>query len=1016
MSSDPADYYQRGLSFLSDKPPNLIKALSLIRKAKFLFDQNGNDRESEAAQDKIFYVYMSIVEKEYNQAQNLLTIASYEKALAKAIDAFSHLEKSHPKYTQKTSRKIQNLIEQIGIELLYDVERNQNSTSINESLSKLHYVERVVLEVFYPQLKPFGDSVELPENFIQEIQDKRKIQRAFINLYESLGNLAKKEGKRYIQEGNITQGASSIDLAKKLYQSANFSQRIKDLEPIYQKIYESQGDLAYTYAETLVEDNRLEKARHQLKKARKLYTLSTNSKKQKAAEDQYLDISVKLGNQYLEDAEKALQLNDLKSTIDYLKLANDFFRKINHKKLTQKTEQKLHSVYTLLGDQELSLSDKIDSNTLVMEHLEKFNSEEYSFQSEFFIISEIISLKLQRLHGASYYYQKARNEIQFKKVERKIQTETEKIANLYLNQGKKDIKYRHYEKAHIHLKKSIFYFQKDTRRISTIKSMIQKFKSKIDPKKLERIKNSLIQYNEIVSEKIAGIKSTPSGKMPGEIKDQQFRCKNCGDWVPAYFYDSIQERCIDCRSKIQCDECRKAIGPNQIYQKCFECNSIFCLDCSERVFDFIQKKCLSCRIIQECDICQREVKPTESFSECANCHKICCDSHYDHKQGLCIECRKVYTCKNCKRELDQEDAFLCDVGNQIFCAEHFDIGRNTCLEHRKEEICAKCGTIIKKEEPANKCKNCEFMYCTNHFSEFHEMCVVCLPKLECSICSTDLTNEKFFQCMDCSKVLCKSHYNSATARCLECAEKLSSTPSVGILTGQNSTQNTSEVYTLQANTIQPIISKYNRGEVLESEEISFLMQHQINLPSIEEKYVNIGNIENKMVLIREKDDKPYVVIVPDSPIHLDAKYYGDLFRKLIEFLPEVPETIDGMTSIVNLLFYAANNPRWVQIYETLRQTLLKIAIEVLQVLVLVFRKANIEAIYQTISNSALQDIFAGINVKEALKFIQTNDSEDEIGLFSSDERLDQLLKVLYNLYKGKVLRAAEILALFEILP
>ncbi|MHA1110812.1 MAG: hypothetical protein ACTSRE_06890 [Promethearchaeota archaeon] len=1016
MSSDPADYYQRGLSFLAEKPPNLIKALSLIRKAKLLFDQNGNDRESEAAQDKIFYVYMSIVEKEYNQAKNLLTIASYEKSLAKAIDSYSHLEKSHPKYTQKTSRKIQNLIEQIGIELLYDVERNQNKTSLSESLSKLHYVERIMLDVFYPQLKPFGDSAELPENFIQEIQDRRKIQRAFINLYESLGNLAKKQGKEYIQAGNITQGASSIDLAKKLYHAANFSQRIKDLKPTYQKIYESQGDLAYTYAETLVEDNRLEKARHQLKKARKLYSLSTNSKKQKAAEEQYLDISVKLGNQYLEDAEKALQLNDLKSTVDYLKLANDFFKKINHKKLTQKTEQKLHSVYTLLGDQELSLADAINSTTLLMEHMEKFNSEEYSFQSQFFITSEIISLRLQRLHGASYYYQKAHNEIQSKKTERKIQTETEKIAILYLNQGKKDIKYRHYEKAHIHLKKSIFYFQKDNRRITAIKSMIQKIKPKINLQKLERIKNSLIQYNEIVSEKIAGAKPATYGKMPGEMQDQQFRCKNCGDWVPAYFYDSIQERCIDCRSKIQCDECRKLIGPNQIYQKCIECNSIFCLECSERVFDFIQKKCLSCRIIQECDICQREAKPTESFSECSNCHKVCCDSHYDHKQGLCTECRKVYTCSNCSSELDQEDAFFCDVCNQIFCAEHFDIGRNTCLEHRKEEICAKCGTIMQKEEIANKCKNCGFMYCTNHFSEFHEMCLICLPKLECSVCSTDLSKEKFFQCMDCSKVLCKSHFNTATARCVECAEKLSSSQSVGILTGQNSTQNTSDVYTLQANTIQPIITKYNNGEVLESEEISFLMQHQINLPSNEEKYVNIGNIENKMVLIREKDNKPYVVIIPEAPIHLDTKYYGDLFRKLIDFLPEVPVTIDGMTSIVNLLFYGANNPRWVLIYETLRQTLLKIGIEVLQVLVLVFRRSNIEGIHQTISGSVLEDIFTGTNIKDALKFIQTNDSEDEVGLFSSNERLDQFLKVLHNLHKGKVLRAAEILALFEILP
>lgn len=1015
MSSDPADYYQRGLSFLSEKPPNLIKALSLIRKAKLLFDQNGNDRESEAAQDKIFYVYMSIVEKEYNQAKNLLTIASYEKALAKAIDAYTHLEKSHPKYTQKTSRKIQNLIEQIGIELLYDVERNQNNTSISESLSKLHYVKHVMVDIFYPQLKPLGDSTEIPENFIQEIQDRRKIQRAFVNIHESLGNLAKKRGKEYIQDGNITQGAASIDLAKKLYATANFSQRIKDLAPIYQKIYEAQGDLAYTYAETLVEDNRLEKARHQLKKARKLYSLSSNSKKQKVAEEQYLEISVKLGKQYLEDAESALQLNDLKSTVDYLKRANDFFKKINHKKLTQKTEQKLNSVYTLLGDQELNLADEINSNSLLMEHLEKFNSEEYSFQSEFFITSEIISLKLQRLHGASYYYQKAHNDIQFKKTERKIQTETEKIANLYMNQGKKDIKYRHYERAHIHLKKSIFYFQKDSRRINTIKSMLQKIKSKIDPKKLERIKNSLIQYNEVVSEKITGVKSILPGKMPGEIKDQQFRCKNCGDWVPAYFYDSIQERCMDCRSKIQCDECRKAIGPNQIYQKCIECNSIFCLDCSERVFDFIQKKCLSCRVIQKCDICQREAKPTESFSECSNCHKLCCDSHFDHKQGLCTECRKVYTCTTCGRELDQEDAFMCDVCNEIFCAEHFDIGRNTCVEHRKEEICAKCGTILPKESQANKCKNCGFMYCPNHFSEFHEMCMVCLPKLECSVCSKDLSKEKFYQCMDCNKVLCKAHFNSATARCMECTEKITST-SIDTIAGNKSSQNAAEMYTLQANTIQPIISKYNSGGVLESEEISFLRQHQINLPSDEEKYVNIGNIEKQMVLIREKDNKPYVVIVPESPIHLNTKYYGDLFRKLIEFLPEVPITIDGMTSIVNLLFYAANNPRWALIYEVLRQTLLKIGIEVLHVLVLVFRRADIEAIQYTISNSVLEDIFSGTNINDALKFIQTNDSEDEVGLFSNNERLDRFLKVLYNLHKGNVLRAAEIFALFEILP
>jgi hypothetical protein len=194
------------------------------------------------------------------------------------------------------------------------------------------------------------------------------------------------------------------------------------------------------------------------------------------------------------------------------------------------------------------------------------------------------------------------------------------------------------------------------------------------------------------------------------------------------------------------------------------------------------------------------------------------------------------------------------------------------------------------------------------------------------------------------------------------------------------------------------------------------MRHQINLPNDEDQYLNIGETEKQMVLIRDSNDRPYVVLAPLFPIHLDTKYYGDLFRKLIAFLPEVPTTIDGITSIVNLLFYASNNPRWALIYEMLRQTLLKIGIEVLQVLVLVFRKANVEMINKTIENSTLEDVFSGVNIKDALQFIQTNESEDEVGLFSNKERLDHLLKVFYNLHKGNVLRAAEIFALFEINP
>ena len=37
---------------------------------------------------------------------------------------------------------------------------------------------------------------------------------------------------------------------------------------------------------------------------------------------------------------------------------------------------------------------------------------------------------------------------------------TEKLATLFLNQGKKDIKNKQYEKALIHLNKSKFYIQK----------------------------------------------------------------------------------------------------------------------------------------------------------------------------------------------------------------------------------------------------------------------------------------------------------------------------------------------------------------------------------------------------------------------------------------------------------------------------------------------------------------------------------------------------------------------------
>ncbi|MBN2157076.1 MAG: hypothetical protein JW776_13615 [Candidatus Lokiarchaeota archaeon] len=1013
--SDAAEYYQRGLTFLSEKPPNLIKALSLIRKAKLLFDQKGNERESEAAQDKIYFVYISLIEKEYEQAKNFLTIGSFEKALSKGVDAYSHLDKSSPKYSQKTSKKIENLIEQIAIELLYDIERSQDKISIDESLSKLHYVERVILDVFYSHLKSSSDKVEIPENFIKEIQDKRKIQRAFINIYESLGNHSKDLAKTYIQEGNITQGAISLNLAKQLYETTGSTQRLDDLKPLYQKIHEAQGDLAYTNAEQLMQENRLEKARNQLKKARDFYSISQNDKKKKAAEELYLNVSVELGENLLEDAEKALELNDMKSTIDYLKEAYDFFSKINHKKLKQQTEQKLNRVYSVLGDRESELAEQVDPSDIINKNLSKLDLEEYSFQSEFFLTSELISQKLQRLHGASYYYQKAHNEIQLKKNERKIHSYTEKIANLYLNQGKRDFKNREYEKAQIHLKKSIFYYQNNNQKINSIRGMLQKIEPKINAKKLEKIKKSLIQYNELISEQYIGNPPTSGVNLHGDTTDQQYRCKNCGNWVQAYYYDSIQERCLECRSRIICDECRKEIGPNEIYQQCLGCKAIFCLDCAERVFDFIQKKCLSCRVVQICDICQKEAKPTESFSECPLCHKICCTSHFDFQQGLCNECRQIIKCSQCGVELNKEDVFVCDVCKNVFCAKHFDVGRNTCIQDRKEEICAKCGKILKKEDSANKCPKCGFMYCTNHFSEFHEMCTVCLPKLECSFCGMDLSKENFFQCNDCKKVFCRDHFNSALGRCLSCTEKVS-TVKINAIGVQTITQDATQMYDLQASTMQPIIAKFNRGEVLESEEIDFLLRHQINLPIDEEKYVNIGSTQNVMVLIRQPDNKPYVVLVPETPIVIDVKYYGDLFRKLIPYLPEVPLTIDGMTSIVNLIFYASNNPRWALMYEILHQTLLKTGIEVLHVLVLVFRKANTELISQSISDSILEKNFSGTNIKEALKFIQTNDSEDEVGLFSNNERLDQLLKVFYNLHRGNVLRAAELLAIYEIDP
>ncbi len=1014
--SDATEYYQRGLSFLSEKPPNLIKALSLIRKSKRLFERQGDDRESEAAQDKIFYIYMSITEKEYNQAKSFLTVAAYEKALQKTMDAIKHLEKSHPKYSQKTLRKIQNLIEQISIELLFDIERNPNNLSMDESLSKLHYIERIILEIFYPHLKPMGSVAEIPENFITEIQNKRKMQRAFINIYEYLGNQARKIGKNYIQEGNITQGAASIELAEKLYKTANFKQRIQDLKPLYRKIHEAQGDLSYTYAERLVEEERLEKARNQLRNARNLYTKSQNDKKKKAAENLFLRVSVELGKHYLEDAEKAMELNDLKSTVDYLKRAHDFFEKINHKKLTQKTEVKLNGVYTLMGDKEAEFAETVESSNIADQNLELegIDIDLYSFHSEFFITSEVISQQLQHLHGASYFYQKAHNDIQFKKIERKILVATEKLANLYLNQGKKDIKNRKYEKAHIHLKKSKFHIQKEDRRVRDINSLIQKIIKKINKQKLEKIKNVLIQYNQLISEKLSGSTSVSYSDIHSSSPDQQYRCKNCGDWVPGYYYDSIQERCFECRAKIHCDECRKNIGPNEIYQKCADCGGIFCLECAERVFDFIQKKCMSCRVVEICEECQAEARPTESFQVCPSCQKLFCNDHFDFSQGVCTRCRKAYSCIECDRELLQEDAFICDVCNRIFCVEHFDMGRNTCKSDAKEEICAKCGTVLKIEDHANKCKKCQFMYCDNHYSDFHEICMVCLPKLECSTCAKDLSKEKFFECTDCHKVFCKEHFRSTLGRCLECSQKIDVSKPINI---QSLNQTAAQMYDLQANTLKPIIEKYNNGEVLESEEIAFLMQHQVNLPADEVKYMNIGATDNIMVLIRQPNNKPYVVIVPESPIHLDTKYFGDLFRKLIPYLPEVPETIDGITSIVNLLFYAANNPRWVEIYEILQQTLLKIGIDVLQVLVLVFRKATIQDIAKTISNSIIVDVFSGTEIVEALKFIQTEDSaEDEVGLFSSDERLDQFLKVLYNLNRGNVLRAAEIFALFEMNP
>jgi len=216
--------FQRGLAILSENPPNLVKALSLIRKAKTIFEEKGRTKETQSAMDKIFYIYRALSDQDYNKAADAFRKSDFKNCIRLALDSYRHLILSEPGNLQKSAKRIKSIIEDGIVELLIEIERKAMKNGYSSDLlNEIAFTEKTVIDVFYPSLKV---QTAIPDDLISRIGDMKKIQHSLINVYEMLGNKAKDKATQYINEGNINKGNEMVNIAKDLYTKGNYPERI----------------------------------------------------------------------------------------------------------------------------------------------------------------------------------------------------------------------------------------------------------------------------------------------------------------------------------------------------------------------------------------------------------------------------------------------------------------------------------------------------------------------------------------------------------------------------------------------------------------------------------------------------------------------------------------------------------------------------------------------------------------------------------------------------------------------
>jgi hypothetical protein len=107
-------------------------------------------------------------------------------------------------------------------------------------------------------------------------------------------------------------------------------------------------------------------------------------------------------------------------------------------------------------------------------------------------------------------------------------------------------------------------------------------------------------------------------------------------------------------------------------------------------------------------------------------------------------------------------------------------------------------------------------------------------------------------------------------------------------------------------------------------------------------------------------------------------------------------------------------PKWGWVRDFLKETTLKSSIESLHLLMLIFKKVSDSMIVETLRNTPFLRHLSGYDLNEIINFIRNNDNEEDVGVFSEDDKIDHLLRAFFSLNIGDILRASELLAIFEI--